>query len=182
MTAPRACSRPFRPPATRGVSHRATLIGIAILAALAILMFSLFDRRSSQDAPPGALIERGMSPGHRLLNQETGRTLPANSPRIQRADASITRVSARFGTSKDHVAELALSTRNTIAKQHREDVLDVLDAALFATEGMPARSVPPLAPILAAYAQARLGGASVTESRAVTRSFAQLAAKDRPPR
>lgn len=166
---------------SRGMSHRATLIGIAILAALAVLMFSLFDRRTSQDAPPGALIERGMSPGHHMLNEEAGHTLPSNSPRIPRADAAITRVSARFGMSKDRVADLALSTRNAIAKDHPEDVLDVLDASLFATEALPSHEVPPLAPVMAAYAQARLNGAAVPEARAVTRSFAQLAAKKRPP-
>lgn len=164
-----------------GASHRATLVGIAILAALAILMFSLFDRRASQDAPPGALIERGMSPGHRMLNAEAGRTLPANSPRIQRADASITRVSARFGISKDRVADLALSTRNAIAKAQPEDVLDVLDAAMFATEGMAPAAITPLPPVLAAYAQARLNGATVADARAVARSFAELAANNRPP-
>ena len=163
-----------------GVSHRATLIGIAILAALAVLMFSLFDRRGTQDAPPGALIERGMSPGHHLLNEEAGRTLPSNSPRIQRADASITRVSARFGISKDRVADLALATRNKIAASHPEDVLDVLDAALFATQDMAPGAVPPLPPVFAAYAQARLNGASVEQAGSVARSFAQVAAKDRP--
>lgn len=164
-----------------GASHRTTLIGIAILAALAVLMFSLFDRRSSQDAPPGALIERGMSPGHRMLNEEAGRTLPSNSPRIPRADASITRVSARFGLSKDRVASLALATRNKIAADHTEDVLDVLDAALFATDGMAADAIPPLPPVFAAYAQARLNGASVDQARTIARSFAQIAANNRPP-
>jgi len=164
-----------------GVSHRATLIGIAILAALVVLMFSMFDRRSSQDAPPGALVERGMSPGHRMLNEEAGRTLPANSPRIQPADAALTRVSARFGLSKDRVASLAMSTRNAIAKDHPEDVIDVLDAALFATEDMAPGGTPPLPPVFAAYAQARLNGASVADARAVTRSFAQTAAQHRPP-
>mgnify|MGYP003575680225 FL=1 len=163
-----------------GTSHRMTLAGIAVLAALAIVMFSLFDRRSSQDAPPGALIERGMSPGHRMLNEEAGRTLPANSPRIQRADAAITRVSARFGTSKDRVADLALSTRNEIVASQAEDVLDALDAALFATEGMPASSVPALSPVFAAYAQARRDGASVAEAREATRAFA-VTATPRPP-
>jgi len=162
-----------------GASHRATLIGVAILAAFAVLMFSMFDRRSHQDAPPGALIERGMSPGHRMLNEEGGRTLPSNSPRIARADALVTRVSARFGTSKDRVADLALSTRNAIAKENAEDVLDVLDAALFATEGIAPSAVPPLAPVLAAYAQARLNGASPADARVVTKSFAELAAKQR---
>jgi len=164
-----------------GASHRTTLIGIAILAALAVLMFSLFDRRSSQDAPPGALIERGMSPGHSMLNDEAGRTLPANSPRIPRADASITRVSARFGLSKDRVADLALATRSKIAAEQPEDVLDVLDAALFATEGMAPGAVTPLPPVFAAYAQARLNGASVEQARSIARSFAQVAAKDRRP-
>lgn len=168
--------------ASSGASHRATLIGIAILAALAVLMFSMFDRRNSQDAPPGALVERGMSPGHRLLNEEAGGTLPSNSPRIPRADASITRVSARFGLSKDRVASLALSTRNAIAKSQPEDVIDVLDAALFATDGMAPDAVPALPPVLAAYAQARLNGAGVPEARAVTRSFAELASKNRAPR
>jgi len=164
-----------------GASHRTTLIGIAILAALAVLMFSLFDRRSSQDAPPGALIERGMSPGHSMLIDEAGRTLPANSPRIPRADASITRVSARFGLSKDRVADLALATRSKIAAEQPEDVLDVLDAALFATEGMAPGAVTPLPPVFAAYAQARLNGASVEQARSIARSFAQVAAKDRRP-
>jgi len=164
-----------------GASHRATLIGIAILAALAILAFSLFERHGSQDAPPGALIERGMSPGHRLLNEEAGGTLPANTPRIQRADASITRVSARFGLSKDRVASLALSTRNAIHKEHTEDVVDVLDAALFATDGLPQEAMPPLPPVFAAYAQARLNGAGVPEARAVTRSFAEMTANKRAP-
>lgn len=171
----------MKPRKVQGMSHRTTLVGIAILAALAILMFSMFERRSSHEAPPGALIERGMSPGHRMLNDEAGHTLPANSPRIARADAAITRVSARFGLSKDRVAGLALSTRNAIAKERSEDVLDVLDAALFATDGMAAGAVPPLAPVFAAYAQARLNGAGVPEARAVTRSFAATAAKHRPP-
>ncbi|WP_309261053.1 hypothetical protein [Lysobacter arvi] len=161
------------------MSHRATLLGIAILAALALLMFSLFDRRDSHQAPPGALVERGMSPGHRMLNEETGRTQPANSPRIQRADAALTRASGRFGMSKDRVADLALSTRNAIGKERNEDVIDVLDAALFATEGMTPRDMPPLAPVFAAYAQARLNGASVEDARATARSFAKLAAKQR---
>jgi len=164
-----------------GVSHRTTLIGVAILVAIAVLTFSMFDRKGSQDTPPGALVERGMSPGHRMLNEEAGRTLPANSPRIQRADAAITRVSARFGLSKDRVASLAMSTRDAIAKDHPEDVLDVLDAALFATEGMAPGEIPPLPPVLAAYAQARLNGANVADARAVARSFAQTAAKHRPP-
>jgi len=164
-----------------GASHRTTLIGIAILAALAVLMFSLFDRRSSQDAPPGALMERGMSPGHHMLNEEAGRTVPSNSPRIQRADAAITRVSARFGLSKDRVADLALTTRNKIAASHPEDVLDVLDAALFATDEMAPGEIAPLPPVFAAYAQARLNGASVAQARSITRSFAQTAAKHRPP-
>ncbi|BDU16727.1 hypothetical protein [Lysobacter auxotrophicus] len=166
-------------PRHAGASHRATLIGLAILVALAILAFSLFERHGSQDAPPGALVERGMSPGHRMLNEESGRTLPSNTPRIQRADAAITRVSARFGLDQDRVADLALSTRNAIHKQHTEDVVDVLDAALFATEGLPPEAIPPLPPVLAAYAQARLNGAGVPEARAVTRSFVETVANKR---
>lgn len=164
--------------AAGGATERTVIVAIVIAAVVAILMFSLNDRPSRDSGAHGALLERGMSPGHRLLNQEAGRTLPANAPRIQRADALITRVSARFRTSKDKASELALTTRNMIAKERPEDVLDVLDATLFATEGLPPAQVPALAPVLAAYAKARLGGGDVATARSVTRSFVQTVAKE----
>lgn len=168
-------------PRHRGASQRFAMIAIVIAAIVAIAVFALYDRHAGQSESRAGLLERGMSPGHRMLNEEAGRTLPSNAPRIQRADALLTRASARFRTSKEQVAELALQTRNAIAKERPEDVLDVLDAVLFATDGLPAGRVPPLAPILAAYAKIRMDGGSVVAARNVARSFAELAAKDMPP-
>lgn len=183
MTGPRIA--PFSiataPRRWRGASDRSALVGIAIVAALlAMILFALFERQAGPSGTASALLERGMSPGHHLLNREAGRTLPSNAPHIRRADMLVTQVSTRFRTSKDHVAELALNTRNLIAKEQPENVLDVLDAALFATDGLLPQTVPPLAPVLAAYAQARLGGASVPVARGVARSFVQVAADGRP--
>lgn len=168
--------------AAGGASERTVIVTIVIAAVVAILMFSLYDRPSGDSGTRGALVERGMSPGHRLLNRETGRTLPANSPRIQRADALITRVAARFRTSKDEASELALTTRNMIAEERPEDVLDVLDATLFATEGLAQGQVPALAPVLAAYAKARMGGGDVATARNITRSFVQTVVGESAPR
>lgn len=165
----------------RGASTRFAMIAILVAAIVAIGVFALYDRHASQSDSRAGLLERGMSPGHRLLNQEAGRTLPSNAPRIQRADVLLTRASTRFRTSKEQVAELALQTRNAVAKQRPEDVLDVLEAVLFATDGLPAERIPPLAPILAAYAKIRLDGGTVVAARNVARSFAELAAKDMPP-
>jgi hypothetical protein len=159
------------------------LVAIAVAALVAILVFAHYERRTTDVGTQAGLLQRGMSPGHRMLNQEAGRTLPSNAPRIQRADALITRVSTRFRLSKDKVVELALSTHGMIVSQQPEDVLDVLDAALFASEGLPQGQVP-LAPVFAAYAKARLDGIGVTGAREIARSFAQVAAKDMdaPPR
>lgn len=167
-------------PGQRGASPRFTMIAIAMAAIVAIGVFAFYERHASQSDSRAGLLERGMSPGHRLLNQEAGRTLPSNAPRIQRADVLLTRASTRFRTSKEQVAELALQTRNAIAKERPEDVLDVLDAVLFATDGLPAGRVPALAPILAAYAKIRMDGGSVVAARHVARSFAELASKDMP--
>jgi hypothetical protein len=149
---------------------------VVIAALLVVLAFSHYHRKEAQSGESTVLLERGMSPGHRLLSQEAGRTLPSNAPRIRQADALLTRVSNRYRMSIAKVAELALTSRNAIAKESPEDVLDVLDAALFATEGMPQASIPPLAPVFAAYIKARLGGASVQDAHAITRSFAEVAA------
>jgi hypothetical protein len=164
-----------------GASTRFAMIAIVVAALVAIGAFALYERHGKQSQPGTALLERGLSPGHRLLNQEAGRTLPSNAPRIRRADVLLTRASTRFRTSKDQVATLALKTRNAVATTQQEDVLDVLDAALFATDGLPPGRVPPLAPILAAYAQIRMDGGTVVAARNAARSFAQLAAKDMPP-
>lgn len=165
----------------QGASTRFAMIAIVVAALVAIGAFALYERHAGQSEPGTALLERGLSPGHRLLNQEAGRTLPSNAPRIRRADMLLTRVSTRFRTSKDQVATLALTTRNAIASGRQEDVLDVLDAALFATDGLPSGRVPPLAPILAAYAQIRMDGGTVVAARNAARSFAQLAAEGLPP-
>ncbi|HEY0661242.1 MAG TPA: hypothetical protein VGD21_07990 [Lysobacter sp.] len=162
-----------------GMSSRQMTLAILAAAVVAILAFSIYQWNSS--VPDASLSQRGMSPGHRMLNLEAGRTLPANAPRIQRADALVTRVSNRFRTSKEKVAELALTTRNMIARKQPEDVLDVLDAALFATDGLAQGSVPPLAPVFAAYAQVRENGGTVAAARSVARSFAQMAAQEAPP-
>ncbi|MBU8976499.1 hypothetical protein JI752_010155 [Lysobacter sp. MMG2] len=162
-----------------GVTGRTMLGVIAAAALVVVLMVSVYERRANEAGTHGALLERGMSPGHRMLNQEAGRTLPSNAPRIQRADALVTRVSGRFRTSKEKAAQLALITRDSIAKKHPEDVLDVLDAALFATEGMAPGSVPPLEPVLGLYAKARLEGAGVPAARDMTRAFVQ--ARTRTP-
>lgn len=178
MTDGRICPpfvRSSSPRRCGGVSGRTVLGVIAAAALVVIFMISLYERRANEAGTQGSLLERGMSPGHRLLNQEAGRTLPSNAPRIQRADALITRVSERFRTSKEKTAELALITRDSIAREHPEDVLDGLDAALFATEGMAPGSMPPLASVFAAYAKARMDGATVAAARDATRASAQAA-------
>lgn len=174
---------PRRRASFRGASDRLALVGIVLVAVvLAALLFTLFDRQAEHSATQPVLLERGMSPGHRLLNQEAGRVLPGNSPRIARADALVTQVASRFRTSNDEAAALALKTRNTIAQEQPEDVLDVLGAAMFATEAVPREAMPALAPVLAAYAQARLNGANVAQARNVARSFVRLASDARRPR
>ncbi len=183
MSGPANAPKP--PRRSAGASGRMTLVVIAAAALIAILTFSLYERRTAQSDTHAGLLERGMSPGHRMLNREAGRTLPSNAPRIQRADALITRVASRFRISKDKVADLALTTRGMIADHQAEDVLDVLDAALFATDGMSPGQLPPLPPVFAAYAKARIDGASVAAAREVARSFAGVAAQEAtnaPPR
>ncbi len=161
-----------------GASWRTTLVVIAVAALVAILAFALYELRDTGSDTRTGLLERGMSPGHRMLNQEAGRTLPSNSPRIQRADALITRVSSRFRLSKDKVADLALATRGKIAVHQSEDIFDVLDAALFATDGIPPGDIPSLPALLAAYSRVRIDGGSVLDARNGARVFAHVAAKD----
>lgn len=167
-----------RPARCTGSASRMTLLILVAAALAAILFFAAYDRRAPDSEARSSLLEQGMSPGHRMLNREAGRTLPSNSPRIPRADSLITRVSSRFRASKDHVADLALTTREMIAKHQAEDVLDVLEAALFATDGLDANRIPPLAPVLAEYARVRTGGANTAAARDAARSFAKAAAED----
>lgn len=161
-----------------GMANRKILVVIVIAAIAAILFFSLYQRHGSDSGALTSPQERGMSAGHHLLNQEAGRTLPSNAPRIPRADALITRASSRFHMSKEQVADVALTTRNLIAKEHPEDVLDVLYATLFATEGIAPDQMPAMAPVAAAYAKVRMSGGSVAAARDVARQFAQMAAQD----
>ncbi|MDI9239833.1 hypothetical protein QLQ15_13055 [Lysobacter sp. LF1] len=161
-----------------GTADRKTLVIIVIAALAAILFFSLYQRHGTDSGTLTSPQERGMSAGHRLLNQEAGRTLPANAPRIPRADALITRASGRFRMSKEQVSDVALTTHNLIARERPEDVLDVLDATLFATDGIAPEQVPAMAPVAAAYAKVRMSGGTVAAARDVARQFAQMAAQD----
>ena len=167
MQAPRSLNAGY----SRVYSYAAMITAVF----LALLVFGAYEWHQDKAIAP----ERsgGLSMGHMLVNAEPGRTVPANDPRIRQADALLHQASTRFHKPVKDVLDMTLATAGVIRETQPESALDVLRAPLQATDGIASGHLPPLPPLLAAYAQARMRGSSVDDAVGVTRSLALMSGR-----